>query len=179
MNPHLEMNGHYMMGTPLDTREPSVASSSKSHITQTNSKMAVAPRKRGPGRPPKAIATTNEGVATPLRRTRTTSKIQSSKKGKGRAVDHSDDELVTPSAPQPKRMRFRLQSPPQPPAIPKVRIRLTQKGKGKRKEREEEEKGLFDDVLGESERDTSKTVILQSDKHRFEQSRTVAEVSCS
>ncbi|KAJ3784655.1 hypothetical protein GGU10DRAFT_271005 [Lentinula aff. detonsa] len=113
---------------------------------------------------------------TPLRRTRTKS-MQSPKKGKGPALDQSDDELVTPTTRQPKRMRIRLQSPVQSHAnIPKVRLRLTQKGKGKAKEREEEEsKGLFDEVLGEDERDTSRTVILQSDKQRFERSRAIAE----
>ncbi|KAJ3990185.1 hypothetical protein F5890DRAFT_1399391 [Lentinula detonsa] len=117
-----------------------------------------------------------ETRTTPLRRTRTKS-MQSPKKGKGPALDQSDDELVTPTTRQPKRMRIRLQSPVQSYAnIPKVRLRLTQKGKGKAKEREEEEsKGLFDEVLGEDERDTSRTVILQSDKQRFERSRAIAE----
>ncbi|KAF9060485.1 acyl-CoA N-acyltransferase [Rhodocollybia butyracea] len=76
-------------------------------------------------------------------------------------------------------MRLRLQSPTQPSTpIPKVRLRLNQKGKGKGKQREEDEvKGLFDDLLADEERDTSKTIVLLSDKQRFEKSRAIAEVN--
>ncbi|KAJ3913826.1 hypothetical protein F5877DRAFT_51616 [Lentinula edodes] len=171
----------------IPMRAVSIASSSRSQPAQAKSRMGAS-RKRGQA--PKAIqfpvgVTDNEELemevetrATPLRRTRTKS-MQSLKKGKGPALDHSDDDLVTPNARQPKRMRLRLQSPAQPSNninIPKVRLRITQKGKGKAKEREEEEsKGLFDDVLGGDERDTSKTVILPSDKQRFERSRAIAE----
>ncbi|KAJ3811328.1 hypothetical protein EV368DRAFT_40823 [Lentinula lateritia] len=171
----------------IPMRAVSIASSSRSQPAQAKSRMGAS-RKRGQAR--KAIqfpvgVTDNEELeievetrATPLRRTRTKS-MQSLKKGKGPALDHSDDDLVTPNARQPKRMRLRLQSPAQPSNninIPKVRLRITQKGKGKAKEREEEEsKGLFDDVLGGDERDTSKTVILPSDKQRFERSRALAE----
>lgn len=193
--------------------------------------MSVAPKRRGPGRPPKAKtpslpqpvpilskSMTDEEVelvdididtnATPLRSTtRTRTRIDSSKgKGKGRAVEHSDDdELVSiqSQSRQSKRMRFRGHSPATTPiqaSMPKVRLRIPQKGKrknlkGKRREitgddqddggGEETDgdgdgrtKGMFDDVLGEAERDTSKTVILQSDKGRFERSRVGAEV-CS
>ncbi|GAW07781.1 histone acetyltransferase mst2 [Lentinula edodes] len=151
----------------IPMRAVSIASSSRSQPAQAKSRMDN-----------EELEMEVETRATPLRRTRTKS-MQSLKKGKGPALDHSDDDLVTPNARQPKRMRLRLQSPAQPSNninIPKVRLRITQKGKGKAKEREEEEsKGLFDDVLGGDERDTSKTVILPSDKQRFERSRAIAE----
>ncbi|KAJ3828458.1 hypothetical protein EV361DRAFT_802692 [Lentinula raphanica] len=166
-------------GDPL--RASSVASSSRSHSTHTTSKMAAS-RKRGraPKPTPFPAAMTDDELDldvgtnfTPLRRTRTKS-MQSTKKSKGTVFDQSDDDLVTPSNRQPKRMRIRVQSPIT--NIPKVRLRVTQKGKGKAREREDDEsKGLFDEVLEEDARDTSRTVILQSDKQRFERSRAVAE----
>ncbi|KAJ3995087.1 hypothetical protein F5050DRAFT_1769833 [Lentinula boryana] len=192
---HADVNGHYDFFNNKDQtnvddsaenpmRASSIASSSRSQPTQAISRMGAS-RKRG--KAPKVlhfpVSITDDELEvnvetriTPLRRMRTKS-MQSPKKGKGPALDQSDDELVTPTTRQPKRMRIRLQSPVQSHAnIPKVRLRLTQKGKGKAKEREEEEsKGLFDEVLGEDERDTSRTVILQSDKQRFERSRAIAE----
>lgn len=129
-------------------------------------------------------------------------------KGKGRAVEQSDDDepvSIQSQSRQPKRMRFRGHSPAITPiqaSMPKVRLRIPQKGKGKNSkgkgkrreiagddqddgEGEETDgdgdgriKGMFDDILGEAERDTSKTVILQSDKGKFERSRVGAEV-CS
>ncbi|KAJ4480048.1 hypothetical protein J3R30DRAFT_3288344 [Lentinula aciculospora] len=193
-NPHLhpETNGQYDLSnhggtifddsTEIPLRAASVASSSRPQPTQATSKMASSRRK---GKAPKMIAlpvgiTDDEELdvnaeirTTPLRRTRT-KPMQSLKKGKGSALDQSDDDLVTSAARHPKRMRLPIQSPVV--NMPRVRLRLTQKGKGKAKAREEEElKGLFDEVLGEDERDISRTVILQSDKQRFERSRAVAD----
>ncbi|KAF5392151.1 hypothetical protein D9757_001493 [Collybiopsis confluens] len=173
------INGHYMPPPP-STLNLCVFLSITTKIIQDDSgtakKRETSQTKTSP--PPAADknfeATVEANSTTPLKRTRTKPQLQTIKK-----ADLSDDELATPTARQPKRMRIRMQSPVQlPPPIPKVRIRLTQKGKGKGKgkEREEEEsKGLFDEVLGEPERDTSKTIILPSDKQRFDKSRAIAE----
>ncbi|KAI0291911.1 acyl-CoA N-acyltransferase [Multifurca ochricompacta] len=61
-----------------------------------------------------------------------------------------------------------------------VRLRLPAQGKGKEKEDssdEEPAKGLFDDILTPEDRDTSKTVIMHSDKVRFERSRQATELN--
>jgi hypothetical protein len=52
----------------------------------------------------------------------------------------------------------------------RVRLNL---GKGKE---EEEVKGLFDDILTPSDRDTTHTSIFNTDKQRFERSRILPEV---
>lgn len=98
-----------------------------------------------------------------------------SRKGKAREASLVEDEDPPPRA--VKRMRLRVHSPvPPPPPTHRMVVRLKlpqQKGKGK--QREEEEHGLFDDILGEQDRDTSKTNVEISDKHRFERSRLLAE----
>jgi hypothetical protein len=61
-----------------------------------------------------------------------------------------------------------------------VRLRLPVQGKGKEKEESSDEEptvGLFDEMLTPEDRDTSKTIITQGDKLRFERSRQAAEVS--
>ncbi|KAF8907316.1 hypothetical protein CPB84DRAFT_1674945 [Gymnopilus junonius] len=68
-----------------------------------------------------------------------------------------------------KRPRERSPSPP-----PRVRLRIPP-ARGKGKEREEEEHGLFDDILGVEDRDTSKTTPSSIDKRYFERSRILAE----
>jgi len=70
------------------------------------------------------------------------------------------------------------------PPLPRVRLRLPsqqhspQKGKGKERAEEEDgvEKGMFDDILDEADRDTSKTQITKYDLGLFERSRQLAEV---
>ena len=59
-----------------------------------------------------------------------------------------------------------------------VRLRLPAKGKGKGREVDDgPPKGLFDDILGPEDRDTTKTTVEFGDKQRFERSRVAAEVS--
>jgi hypothetical protein len=59
-----------------------------------------------------------------------------------------------------------------------VRLRLPAKNKGKGREDDDgPQKGLFDDILGADDRDTTKTTVEFGDKQRFERSRLVAEVS--
>lgn len=61
-----------------------------------------------------------------------------------------------------------------------VRLRLPVQGKGKEKEESSDEEptmGLFDEILTPEDRDTSKTMITQGDKLRFERSRQATEVS--
>ncbi len=71
-----------------------------------------------------------------------------------------------------------------------VRLKLPPgKDKGKGRARAEDigtdddnfgaRKGMFDDILNGEERDTSKTIVLNNDRERFERSRMVADVRCS
>lgn len=90
-----------------------------------------------------------------------------------KAMEHS---------PSIKRPQLKI-TPPRPPDSPPrrmvVRLRLPVQGKGKEKEESSDEEpttGLFDDVLTPEDRDTSKTMITQGDKHRFERSRQAAEL---
>ncbi|KAI9512997.1 acyl-CoA N-acyltransferase [Russula earlei] len=82
-----------------------------------------------------------------------------------------------------KRPQLKI-TPPRPPESPPrrmvVRLRLPAQGKGKEREEssdEEPSKGLFDDILTPEDRDTSRTVITQADKLRFERSRQAAELN--
>lgn len=111
----------------------------------------------------------DSSVATKNRRRRKSTK-------KGRRRQDSDDE--EPSSPLlPKRSRIRASSPVTPRPRMVVRLRLPPKGKGK--EREDDDgppKGLFDDILGVDDRDTTKTNVDSVDKQRYEKSRLAAEV---
>jgi hypothetical protein len=100
------------------------------------------------------------------------SRPKSVKKGKARKpIDDPDDERHSPLR-QTKRMRLRISSPH---PLPRIRLRL---GKGRdRDEDEEPKKGIFDDILSVDDRDTTKTLVEQSDKQRFERSRNAAEVN--
>ncbi|KAF7312129.1 Histone acetyltransferase [Mycena indigotica] len=75
----------------------------------------------------------------------------------------------------PKRVRARPSNVT--PLVTSVRLRLSQQEKAKKmeEEMEPEPRGLFDDILGPAERDTTKTAITQSDKQKFERSRAIAE----
>ena len=91
-----------------------------------------------------------------------------------KAMEHS---------PPVKRPQLKI-TPPRPPDSPPrrmvVRLRLPIQGKGKEKEESSDEEptiGLFDEILTPEDRDTSKTMITQGDKLRFERSRQAAEVS--
>ena len=90
------------------------------------------------------------------------------------ALDHTANEQQ--SIWTPKRMSFQF-NPSVP--LPKIRLRLPARG-GKRRDRDDDEehrKGIFDDILGVDERDTTKTSVEVGDKQRFERSRLAAEVT--
>lgn len=73
--------------------------------------------------------------------------------------------------------------PSQPPAAPSpaktkvsLKLRIPSRGKGRTMDEEEEpRKNIFDDVLNEQDRDTSRSSILATDKDRFEKARLLAD----
>lgn len=163
-------------------RETSIASTSRS-VMQVRAPTRGRGRKRGIGRgrggvPRVAVASENsdgEEVET-FALSRARGRIKSNPKGKGRSTTPSSDEELTVSSIRPlKRKRTRQLSPVIP--LPRVRLRLPPRGKGKGREEEETLHGLFDEILGSAERDTSKTSITNLDKTFFERSRLSAEVS--
>jgi hypothetical protein len=82
---------------------------------------------------------------------------------------------VTPARPAKK---TKTVPPPTHSSPVRPRIKLTLGTRAhKQKEEEEERKSMFDDILSEADRDTSKTIITGSDKNLFEKSRQAAEVS--
>jgi hypothetical protein len=162
-------------------REVSVASTSRS-VAEVRAPTRGRGRKRGAGRgrggvPRVPIAFENsdgEEIGTPAL-SKARGRIKSNAKGKARAVTLSSDEEPTVSSVRSlKRKRTHQLSPVIP--LPRVRLRLPPRGKGKERE-EEDPHGLFDDILGSAERDTSKTSITNLDKAYFERSRLSAEVS--
>lgn len=156
------------------------------------------PGKRGPGRPPRPklaptpsvadddamdVEVEEEHMLAPSRsaRTRTVKRPRTTRE----VFPDDDDGELGPPASSPLRSRrgrkpqnqFKEPSPGQ--SLPRVRLRLPSQSKGKGKEREEEESnsyGMFDDILSETDRDTSRTQITRVDKALFENSRVVAEV---
>ncbi len=89
-----------------------------------------------------------------------------------------EEEVVTFSVRPGKRSRPLQQRITAPINLPRVRLRLPgQRGKGKEREEEESPHGLFDDILSPDERDTTKSLITNTDKLFFERSRIAAEVS--
>ncbi|KAF9266517.1 hypothetical protein L218DRAFT_996694 [Marasmius fiardii PR-910] len=154
-------------------RETSVASSSRSHIPPSQSRKIPKTKRRGRPPRPKPDSEVEEvevEVRTPARRGRPPkAATQSPKKGKGRLIledsEDGDEEIPQSSSRQSKRIRISA------PSIPRVRLRL-----GKGKEREDEElKGMFDDFLGEKERDITNTTVTNADIQRFQRSRDIAE----
>lgn len=92
-------------------------------------------------------------------------------------VQYDSDDGEASSPVTAKRSRIRVMSPVPPRSRMVVRLRIPAKGKGK--ERDDDDgppKGLFDDILGVSDRDTVKTNVENGDKMRFERSRLAAEV---
>ena len=55
-------------------------------------------------------------------------------------------------------------------------FRSTAKGKEREEEPDESKKSMFEDLLNVEDRDTSQTQIQNSDKARFDRSRSEAEV---
>jgi hypothetical protein len=97
------------------------------------------------------------------------------KKNRGKGGQNSGDDEVSSTAPG-KRPRIHVTSPVASRPRMVVRLRLPAKGKGKGREDDDSQKGLFDDILGVDDRDTTKTAVEFGDKQRFERSRLVAEV---
>jgi hypothetical protein len=160
-------------------REVSIASTSRS-VVPVRAPTRGRGRKRGVGRgrggaPRVTVASENsdgEEVET-LALSRARGRMKSNGKGKARSATPSSDEELTVSPIRPlKRKRARQPSP-----LPRLHLRLPPRGKGKGREEEEASHGLFDDILGSAERDTSKTSITNLDKTFFERSRLSAEVS--
>lgn len=153
-------------------RASSVTSTSYSHEPQTR---AVSSRK-GKG---KAIFTDESEVESPL--TRRQHRAKNNSKGNTRTSEtEEEDPDLDPTPRAIKRMKLKLGIQPPPPSRMVVRLKLPPKSKGK--EREEEEplrKDMFEDLLSAEDRDTSRTVIEASDKARYEDSRTQAEVGRS
>ena len=129
-------------------------------------------------------------ASTPKGRAPLNNRRKSSARIRRTTTESVPDDVERPSPPlrPPKRMKLTVHSPSPPPrqrqgpGRPKMVVKLRLPGKGKGREDEEEEeprKGMFDDFLDERERDTSKTIILHSDKERFEKARSIAEVCFS
>ncbi|KAI9434207.1 hypothetical protein H4582DRAFT_1981297 [Lactarius indigo] len=130
--------------------------------------------------PPRPLKRGKRRAATPSTSERNTDVPESPLLPRGRtrtltrkAMEHS---------PSIKRPQLKI-TPPRPPDSPPrrmvVRLRLPVQGKGKEKEESSDEEptvGLFDDILTPEDRDTSKTVIMQGDKLRFERSRQASEL---
>lgn len=105
-------------------------------------------------------------------------------KSRGRSKkDPAEDVIPDPEPIRPyKSVRLKVTSPvpPTPAARPTIRLKLsarTAKGKDREEETDEAKKGMFDDLLGPEDRDTSQTNVSSTDKSRFEKSRAEAEVS--
>ncbi|KAG5721932.1 Histone acetyltransferase MYST2 [Termitomyces sp. T112] len=172
---HLEVYMEEQPMTPV-VREESVASSSRSHLLKN-----TTGKGKGKGRA-RVVSQdddqTDQDVeidveATPLI-SRGRGRPRKSKLSSPKAFQYSEDDL--PLITSPRHKRARAQQLPVPHLVPKVRLRLpSQKGKAKELEEEEPQKGLFDDILTEMERETSKTSITTADKQRFERSRIIAE----
>src|ERR1700722_891644 len=110
------------------------------------------------------------------------SKIHSVRKVKGKSknLDMSVDEEYMHPHQSPKKRKIIIDSPA-PVTYPSVKIRLRIPGKSKWRERREdvERRGLFDDILGPEDRDTTRTSIETNDIQRFDKSRVVSEVRCN
>lgn len=162
-------------------REASIASTSRS-VVEVRASVRGRGKKRSSGRgrgtPKVAVASENsdgDEIETPAL-SRARGRLKPNAKGKARAATPTSDEEPTVSPIHSlKRKRVRQLSPAIP--LPRVRLRLPSRGKGKGREEEEVPHGLFDDILGAAERDTSKTSITNLDKTYFERSRLLAEVN--
>ena len=186
MNPAHQSEEIKSSQSPLFTanREVSIASTSRSVVPVRAPTRGRGRGKRGVGRgrggAPRVAAAVSENsdgeeVET-LALSRGRGRMKSNGKGKARSATPSSEEELTVSSNRPlKRKRARQLSPVIP--LPRVRLRLPPRGKGKGREEEEVSHGLFDDILGSVERDTSKTSITNLDKTYFERSRLSAEVS--
>lgn len=173
-------------------REPSVASTSRSVLdaqpTPTKPKRTRKISTRKKTKTAKAAASDGSDEEEEVQVQETTPTVYRGRgrppKGTIRAKPRaptlsSDEEIEVPSARPHRRKRPRESSPPAAPSSSRVvRLRIPpQRGKGKGREEDEPEHGLFDDILGIEERDTSKTTPMALDKAYFERSRIAAEVS--
>ena len=94
--------------------------------------------------------------------------------------EEMDDIPIAPAPRSRKRKRGRKWESSSPGAIPRVRLRLpttttTTTRQGKDREEPEENVGMFDGILSEMDRDTSKTTVTKGDQAMFERSRVEAE----
>ena len=158
----------------MSVRESSVASSSR--LSMQLDSMAY----KGKGKAPVVVSSddsdSEEDMDVDILSTTPRARPKSKKKTKFRSVKMvailSDSFVGSPGL--SRRARMKIPSP----TLPKVRLRLPAQ-KGKRREREEDDapKGMFDDILSLDDRDVTKTSIRESDKHLFDRSRVLAEVS--
>lgn len=171
--------------SPLPHREPSVASSSRSHAASNNSHAKARSAGKGKGKALAVITDDSEldvevdverEIGTPIATGRPIRNKRPSKRkaAQSRNEDYSEDE-VTLSARQPKRRRTEVSSAMASTSLPRLTLRFSTQQKGKGKEREDEEKGMFDDFLLPEQRDTMKTTVDGSDRQRFDRTRQLAE----
>ncbi|KAK0223118.1 hypothetical protein IW262DRAFT_1268713 [Armillaria fumosa] len=172
--------------SPLPHREPSVASSSRSHTASNNSHAKARSAGKGKGKALAVITDDSEldvevdverEIGTPIATGRPIRNKRPSKRkaAQSRNEDYSEDE-VTLSARQPKRRRTEVSSAmASTTSLPRLTLRFSTQQKGKGKEREDEEKGMFDDFLLPEQRDTMKTMVDGSDRQRFDRTRQLAE----
>ena len=184
---HANPNQHFVLPPTPRAREHSVASSSRSAPrTTTRSK------RKGKAR----AVTTDESevdadgeIEAEVEVDVEVTPVPAKKKGKppGRSKKESEppEEAMQPEPSRPplRNVRLRLSSPappvPPPKPTPVIRLKLTTKtAKGKEREEEPDEskKSMFEDLLSVEDRDTSQTQIQNSDKARFDRSRSEAEV---
>ncbi|KAF5341910.1 hypothetical protein D9611_001573 [Ephemerocybe angulata] len=177
----------------------SVASTSQSALQEPSHQPEIISRPRKGGRPPgkgkggrkprpkpapppevdEDAMDVEEAAPVLSKSTTRTRTIKRSRTAREAQEEFSEDCDGEPAS-SPLRTRRRKQPKEPSPAqtLPRVRLRLPTQLKGKGKEREEEESnshGMFDDILKEGDRDTSKTQISRIDMALFERSRQVAE----
>ena len=155
----------------MPVRESSVASSSR--LSAQLDSMAY----KGKGKAPVVVSSddsdSEEDMDVDIMSTTPRTRPKSKKKTKFRSVKMV--AILSNSLVESPGLSRRARTSP---TLPKVRLRLPAQ-KGKRREREEDDapKGMFDDILSLDDRDVAKTSIRESDKHLFDRSRVLAEVS--
>ncbi len=104
-----------------------------------------------------------------------------STKARAASSDDADDDAevdVEADIGESPRRRVRQKTSTAPVVDARLKLRVPRGGKGKAREDDElpSPQGLFDDVLGVAERDTSRTTPSAADKLAFERSLLAAEV---
>lgn len=192
IDPALQMEIDPELQPPEDTHHSPVASSSKTIAVDAepskreleSARARTKKDRKGKGR---AVSEDDSDVDVELDDDVTHSVLAREARprhGHSRRKSTGPREMSSRAQHPPKRIRITLPTSQSPPSRPqKVFLRLN-KGKGRARdsgpetdgEDDESPRGLFDEILNEEDRDTSKQSILNSDKERFEKSRQEAEV---